>query len=290
MATDTSNPLAPTPLAPEIVQLSKNLSAMQQQFSQLTDNYISMHAQVKDLQEANARLSEDVYHLKATVNIQAALICTLEGELDELHQYSRRENVILTNLKVDPTQDLKSQAINLFDQLGVEITPDDISAAHVLPGKRGKPTRHVVRFTNRSKATSVFKNRKRTKDIDRSTKAKLTSTPNKGIGIMPHLTPKRAKLYGQVQSYCKTNSLDSCWVDYNSGKIFLKERTGQKATIISDTCDLLKLNSNYKPDYYMFCTPPVFDLNPHMSQSSPIHLTNRFTQPFSPSTPSIPQK
>ena len=271
-----------------ILGVSQDINGLQSLLSQLlSTNYQAMHEQFVQLRNDNTAMVRDIVNLKENANLQAARICQLESELDDHHQYSRRENVVFTNLKAESDTHLVSQVIDLCDQLGVEVTKDDISAAHPLPARKG--TRHVVRFTNRAKAQAVFKNRKHCKGLDPAKKKVIANVENKGIGVMTHLTPKRAKFYGQVTEFVKKFSYNSSWVDYNNGKIFVKCKQGERGILVTDTCDLFKLNNNFKPTDYYFCTPPIFhfgNTTSHFSPSSPpLQLPHGTQQEFSPNTP-----
>ena len=58
-----------------------------------------------------------------------------------------------------------------------------------------------------------------------------------------------------------------CWVDYNSSKIMLKLKDGQRGTVIKDTSDLVMLNADFCPTEWVFCTPPFFEYE--AAQKSP---------------------
>ena len=240
---------------------------MKNQFSDLVGKFITMHAQFHELRNENVRLVNDVEKLKVTANIQAAKICVLEAEVDDQNQYSRRENIIFTNLKADTNDELVNKVVDLCDQIGVTVEKSDISTAHPLPLRTGK--RHVVRFINRSKVQDIFKHRKNCKNIDQAKKRAISHKPDKGIGIMPHLTVKRARFYKQAKDFSDSNNFNGCWVDYNNAKIFIRRNAGQQATVVSDTGDLNKLNPDYVPTGFHFCTPPVFMFNENPNLNVP---------------------
>ena len=116
---------------------------------------------LRGLQDDLCELKGENMSLKQVVNIQAAKISRLELKIDELDQYGRRDNVCFTNLKVDAQHPCEAQVVELCNQLGVEVTPTDIVAAHPLPAKRGKPQRCIARFHDRRKAHEVLAARKR---------------------------------------------------------------------------------------------------------------------------------
>ena len=282
--------MAPTVVenANHIARLTQELDAMKTNFSTLIQNYTDMHAQFREMHAANKVLQCDVINLKETANLQAAKIAHLEAGIDDASQYSRRENVVFTNLSATTNEQLVDDVISLCDQIGVSVEKNEICAAHPLPAKKGQ--RHVVRFINRSKAQEIFKHRRNCKNMDPTKKRTLTKVADRGIGIMTHLTPKRAALYRQVCVFRETYNFDSVWVDYNTARIFLRRNAGERAHVITDTSDLYKLNSDFTPTEYHFCIPPIFTFPTQASQSpsSPYNLVNSSKQ-FSPQTPAFPR-
>ena len=165
----------------------------------------------------------------------------------------------------------------------MDVERDDIVAAHPLPTKGRandkRPKRYIARFHQRSKAQEVFQKRKYCKDIPAAKKKTLAAKPDKGFSIVPNLTPKRARLLGQVKEFNVKFGHAGCWVDYNSSKIMLKLKDGQRGTVIKETSDLIMLNPNYCPDQWIFCVPPFFEPGP--AQKSP-GIENNLNFDFSP--------
>ena len=150
----------------------------------------------------------------------------------------------------------------LCQEIGADVQGDDIVDAHILPARRGRPNRVIARFHQRSKARSVFLRRKESKNIVDTKKAKLAINVNNGFAIQPNLTITRAKLYAQVQEFCASYNYVCSWVDYNTGKIYLKLKEGQRGHAITDTGDLLDINTDYKPLFWYFCSPNLFEFEP----------------------------
>ena len=211
------------------------------------------HAQLMDelvgLRHANSELNK-------VVDLQREAICKLGVELEALDQYSRRENVCFTNLLVDDNHSCEQQVANLCSELGVEVKPEDFVAAHPLKGKKGKPTRYIARFKDRSTAQQVFKNRKLTKNIAPSKKTDLFANPAKGVGIQPNITAKRAALLGQVTDAVKQCDLNACWIDYKNGNVLLRMNSVDNPKLIRNTNDLLVCVPQFVPKEFLFCVSP----------------------------------
>ena len=74
--------------------------------------------------------------LNKIVNEQRVSIAKLESEIDSLDQYSSQENVLFTNLLIDESHSCEDQVINICNELGVDVAPDDLVATHPLPGEK----------------------------------------------------------------------------------------------------------------------------------------------------------
>ena len=61
---------------------------------------------------------------------------SLSKELDNLSQYTRRENICFTNLAVDDDHTCEEQVTNLCHELGVEVTHTDLVAVHPFKTKK----------------------------------------------------------------------------------------------------------------------------------------------------------
>lgn len=254
----------------------KGLSDLYNQFKQVNELLYSLGSDIKTIREENVSLKQSVLH-------QASLIANLEQEIDELAQYGRRGNVIFTNLNVDTSDPAQSAAntvskvIDLCHEIGVEVVPSDLVAAHPLKqGKRsaGKPKRFVARFHDRSKAQEVFRRRKGCKDIAGSKKELLAANKSKGFGLLPHLTAKRAKLFEQSKSFCVDNKFQGVWADTNNGNILLKLREHERGIVIKSTADLLQIQ-DFQPNEYIFCAPPI-DFGYRYYEDNSIPVANKY--------------
>ena len=235
-------------------ELWQFVSNLQAEVITLRSGHASLMDELVGLRHANVELNK-------LVDFQREQICQLGNELEALDQYSRRENVCFTNLLVDETHTCEQQVVNLCCELGVDVKPEDLVAAHPLKGKKGKqgkPTRYIARFKDRSTAQQVFKNRKLTKNIDPSKKSNLFANPDKGVGVQPNITAKRAALLGQVNDAVKQNDLNACWIDYKNGNVLLRVNSGGNPKLIRNTQDLLVAVPQFKPKEFLFCVSPFF--------------------------------
>ncbi|MCP4257198.1 MAG: hypothetical protein GY774_06685 [Planctomycetes bacterium] len=201
--------------------------------------------------------------LKSSLNTAVQRIVFLEKELDDLNQYNRRENVVFSNLKVEDQLTAEEQVIGLCDAIGVEVKPEDMVDVHPLPsGKKGagKAKRCIARFKDRKLAQKVMANRKNTKSLDKTTKDKLAANPDRGFAVQPNITPRRARLLGQVNNTKTKFGLEGCWVDPKNGKILLRKAKNERPFVISNTFDLCKVVAEFTATEYILCCPPEFEV------------------------------
>ncbi len=238
----------------------------------------AIFSMITELRNAWAELKGENLMLRQTVNLQAQQIATLDKQLDELNRYGRCENVCFTNLLIDNDHTAETQVIGLCNELGVEVTPDDLVASHTLPARKGKAVRVIARFKERSMAQEVFAKRKETKNIPADKKKGLAAKADKGFAIQPNITPKRAKLLAQVKDAVQNMHWNSVWVDYRNGNIMLKQNPASRPIQIHSTRDLKQLvGPNFNPLEYYFCVRETCDFNVNVTPAKSV---------FSPVEPS----
>lgn len=230
-------------------------------FCGMHDEFQRLRSDHNRLQDDSVGLQQEIYRLNGVISLQNAQISKLEANIDSLDQYSRRENVCFTNLLVDSAHTCEDQVINMCGELGVTVTSDDFVATHPLPSKKGKPSRYIARFKNRSTAQKVFQNRKMTKNIDPEKKKTLFADASKGVAVQPNITAKRAALMGQVKDAAEQFNLDSFWVDPKNCNVMLRVTAGGRPSPILNTRDLMKCAPQFVPRDYLLCADPHLNNN-----------------------------
>ena len=232
-----------------------------------------MFGMICAMKDEIANLVEDNAALKFSVNTLQFRNAKLSAELDALDQYSRRENVCFSNIKVDGSNSCEDQVVNLCSELGVDITTEELVAAHPLPGKKGssqpKSNRTIARFKNRSTAQKVLANRKQSKVIDPAKKKTIFADARKGIAIQPNITPKRAALLAQVKDAVEKCNLDSCWVDPKNCNIMIRVNKSGRPVPIFNTVDLLSVVSDFSPKEFLLCVDPCILVRVSTTDLSP---------------------
>lgn len=214
----------------------EDLKEGQREQKQISDKFIK---QVTLLEEQN---------IKKTKQISA-----LEQRINDLEQYSRNSNVLITGLSVPQSYaataavqkrtsgprlrprlntegdagvnelNLEDVVLDLFNnKMAIKLDPDDLENVHLLPS-RNKPLLVIVRFVSRKKKYEVMK-------------AKST-LKGKNIYINDHLTRLNAEVFKKTRELKKQNKLEATWT--RNGKVFIKRTNGKIAEVanISDIFD-----------------------------------------------------
>ena len=128
--------------------LNNILSAMRNDILEIRDVLI------KNLIEENSKLKKKVSSLEDRV-------CILEDNIAVQDLYVRRNNIELTGIPEEITQEaLEDHVIGVFKKIDVNVSQGDIEACHRLKGK-ASPRKTIVRFTNRKHCFQIMKNRKK---------------------------------------------------------------------------------------------------------------------------------
>ena len=152
-----------------------------------------------------------------------------DNRLDEIEQYSRRDNIIAHGL---PEQDGEcTNDVIIAVAAGVVITNGDISTSHRVgrPGnaRGGKPRPIVARFVRRDTRTEILRSKKKLKG----------HAAYNGMFLSKQLSPVRTKLL-----YAVKNDADTAWTWTIDGKIFCTKRADPdgKRYVLTSPDDLFK--------------------------------------------------
>ena len=160
----------------------------------------SLKQHIKDLTLCSDDLYDTVYDL--------------ENHVNDLNQYSRRENIELQHIPESVEQkDLEKFVLNLLKSINIDIASYDLVAVHRLGQRSPQKTRTViVRFVNRKSAYLCLYN---AKFLNKS----LNLTYKK-IFITENLCPTNKKLFNRLYKLKKEKRLHNVW-SYQ-GHVFFK--------------------------------------------------------------------
>lgn len=158
---------------------------------------------ILDLHSAVEQKRKEVDHLNVELTKQQDTIGRLDGELEELKQYSRRNNIRVFGSPESAGEITDDVVIDIMvKQLGVELRSSDIDRSHRV-GKPGGPKARpiIVKLTSHKKKREILKEKKKLK------KSK--------ISVHEDLTRYRHSLLIATQ---KSDRVTTCWT--MDGKVF----------------------------------------------------------------------
>lgn len=174
-------------------------------------------------------LMEEIHELKIINKQRDQRIEFLEQRVDDLEQYSRADDLIITGLETkhqcyarvaNPAADqqgedapaeelhtLEKQVVQFLSSKNIHLESHQISACHTLPRKDSKtnPT-IVVKFVNRKHKVEVLKQAK-----------KLKGT---GVYVNEHLTKKNAEIARNGRILRKQSKIQATWT--RNGKVYIR--------------------------------------------------------------------
>ena len=207
------------------------------------------------LTQQNQFISE-ISELKKENTLKDAKITELESKVDQLEQYTRLENVIISNLPIkqssfantvkvgtqneseihDPTS-VKKQVVTFMKSKGIEIEEADISACH--PLGRKTPNRDIiVRCVSRQTKEHIMYKVKKERVLSQ----------DEEIYISEHLTKKNMELAAIGRKLKKQQVIQHSWV--RDGRIFIRTKgaTTEEERIIIITDKNTYLDLGFKID------------------------------------------
>ena len=182
-----------------------------------------MSEELGKLAEQQAKLLtllHEVAELKRAIKDKDAIIEVLERRIDDLEQYTRMEDIIVTGLDTThrsyarataatitekgedapsvELQTLERQVVQFLMSKNITIAPVNIAACHILPRKNQNiKSSIIIRFVNRNNKIELLRQAK-----------KLKGT---GVYINEHLTKKNAEIARYARHLKKQNKIQATW-------------------------------------------------------------------------------
>ena len=196
----------------QMEEMEKSLNFMSKELSKVSKQQITLMA-----------LIGEVKQLQTLIQQKDEKIVAREKRVDDLEQYSRIEDVIISGLSVKPrsyaravagaqgetedpspeeTQSIEAQVIEFLDKQNIEVDSRNIVACHTLPRKNGKNEKNakpaiIVRFANRKQKEELLRQGKKLKGTD--------------VYLNEHLTKKNGEIAKEARILRKKEKIRSTW-------------------------------------------------------------------------------
>lgn len=194
-----------------------------------------VHTALHKLEKSVDKLNEIINEKDDKIHEQSDMIATLEDKVDELEQYTRRDDVIITGFdshhktmaralmtNLTPMQNgeapndelmtLEDSVVNYLNMHNIDIAHSDISICHTLGVKKpNKPQPIVVRLVMR-KAKNYMLSRQR------------HALKGTGVRISEHLTQKNSALAYHARQLYRDEKIDGTFT--RNCRVFVKIANG----------------------------------------------------------------
>ncbi|XP_060771961.1 uncharacterized protein LOC132882868 [Neoarius graeffei] len=171
-------------------------------------------------------LVEEVKALRLQNKEKEKRIAILENRVEELEQYTRINDIIVTGLQIQPhsyagavarrdgeelneedANSVEKQVLAFLHSKGIEVKSNNIEACHPLPRRSntGKPV-VIMRFANRKHKMQLLKQGKKLKGSD--------------VFLNEHLTKKNADIAKKARLLRKQGKIQNTWTQ--NCKIFIR--------------------------------------------------------------------
>ena len=218
----------------DMEDLKNSLNFVTAELSKLVAESAKQQASIVDL-------TKEIMALQSTVKERDLKIAELEKRLDDVEQYTRMEDVIISGLKVKPRsyaraaaadgtvsedapleeqQTLEMQVIAFFNDNDIVVDQHNIAACHTLPSKdRNVKPAIIMRFANRKYKDLLLKQGKKLKGTD--------------VYINEHLTKKNGDIAKQARFLRKQKKIQSTWTRNCKVMIKLNGDTPEVAKVLT---------------------------------------------------------
>ena len=182
---------------------------------------IDLKKSINELTATVNILVDKIDNLTSSVEIRDQKIFYLENKLNEIEQYSKKTNIIISSSTdfLNKSDNKKSEFINFVkNQLNIDIDPYDVVAIHELPNKNKDIYKTIVKFHFHETKSKIFKNIKKLKDTN--------------IYINDHLTKYNSEIFYKARNLLKDSKIKYCWT-VNGITFIKKTESSEKEQILN---------------------------------------------------------
>lgn len=195
--------------------IAQSINSLKNEINHNREKIGHLEDKVCNLQQKNAELEDKLANASKPSEIY-------ESQIDELEQYSRRNNLRFHNLTPNTGESTSEAVIRLSNtQLNLNLSTTDIDRSHYANNKK---TQIICKFTNYSAKMSIYKAR-----------IQLKNQPQK-IFISEDLTKRRMEIISKLQTFRKSKQIYSFWT--YDGRISFKRSENGTPEHIKTVSDL----------------------------------------------------
>lgn len=196
-------------------------------------------------QDKILNLVEEVTELRVRIMERDRKIVELEKKVEDLEQYSRLNDVIVTGLKIKPrsyahavaagkeeepgeleVSSAEQQVVAFLASKDIHLNVDTIEACHPLPMKKNIMPAVILRFANRKNKVALMKQGKKLKGTN--------------VYLNDHLIKRNADIAKKARFLRKQNKIQNTWV--TNCKVYIKLKGSPEEAKVIVIKDIEELN------------------------------------------------
>ena len=198
-----------------------------------------------DFQSVQTRAEAELKRLSARLAQVSAKVDEVGKAIDTIEAYSYQYNVKIVGVPElngqETAMDTSKLCVNLFIEMGADITLQDIDIAHRVPLRSATNLQKsiICKFTRRVAKESVMA---RWKNACKSIPANLGLPDGVSLSsarIFDHLTPKMQTVFSEAKKFKSNHHFEFCWT--KNSCIYLRKDQDSRVLKIKDIEDLNKL-------------------------------------------------
>ena len=212
--------------------LSGEIKALLLSFKEMMDTNKQLAEDNKVLKQENQSLKEEMAKMRTEV-------FSLRADFEGLNQYSRKQNLIIRGVPIQPNEDPKDStnvAVMVISKLGINVSARDIEVSHRMAAPKDSPFPKpiIARFFDR-KLTAHCTNRSR--EVKPSLLSLGLGGTNKDkVIISEQLTTYTRGLLSEVKKLIDQKEILHAWC--REGAVYVRSRTGETGFRVKGFQDL----------------------------------------------------
>ncbi|XP_065224327.1 uncharacterized protein LOC135848355 [Planococcus citri] len=212
-------------------KLTELVTNMAQDLKQIKSTTGQTNSKVEDIGVKLDKIGSEHEQMKEDIDYLIEENKWLRSHFNDLEQYSRKPNIIVSGIPVQKDEDLYNVMKTLGKELEVTLQEYDIVAVHRLPSKSDTPP-IIVRLLNYDKKSSLISGAKRLKPKTDM----LGINPPVPIYISEHLSYETAKILKYAQNLRKDNLIRFAWV--KDGKVLVRVKEDSPVVRMTSVNDI----------------------------------------------------
>lgn len=187
----------------------------------ISDSFEAQKTKLEGIECTLKKLSDD---FQVTKKDTVSKIHNLEEGMEELQQYSRRNNLEIHGIPEQVSENVNKIVMDVAKALDVELKDCDIDAAHRLPSRKtDMPRPVIVRFVNRWKRDMLIGAKKKKKHL--TTEDIKISGVRYNIYINEHLTSRMRNIHKRARGL-RQHGYGYIWT--KDCRVFVKRGEGDR--------------------------------------------------------------